>query len=304
MIDFAYINFEHGGGSQGSYLGTPGPFDMSGLVRILGEDQRWPDIAVIGEGERWEFDGGAGLSEATTALSEASGRPYASELGTLAREWGPIGPAIIWDAAKINKERFYSGREPDFYARNRNLFIGSVRGERSKRFHVVAHHGHIHDSDQQLADNKGFRRYATEDIPCAILADWNSVLSGNEPGDLNTPGVYPPWRLVPKIVWQWGPQQAGPHVLDTRPRVSSVAGGIPSSASGSAASVSMTSWTWRASPPRPRTPHPARCGRRPRSTAPSSTGPGRRRWSATACEYTNPWIPSTRTPIISGFRSP
>lgn len=215
-IDFAYINYEHGGLDGGSYHGSTGSYDFTGLVRILGDQDRWPDVAVVGEAEQYEFRGGAGLYGAASALSEASGKPYLPVLGTLPREWGPIGPAMFIDAQKIRVRRWHSGREPDFYARNRNLLVATLAG-RTDVFHVVSGHGDIFDTDMRLADAKMLRRYANPAIPCAVMMDWNSVLSNWDNDKFQT--YTAPWQYASRIQWQHGPSQADPRPrADTRAR--------------------------------------------------------------------------------------
>lgn len=177
-VDFAYLNYENGGAANNSSVGSSGPFSMDGLVEMFAADDRWPDVCVLGEPERWEFDGQNGKCHAMTALNEASGRGYAIELGTLPREWGPIGPAFVYDTTKINLHRFYSGREPDFYARNRNLAIVSPRGYPDLTFRSVGYHGDIHHGLYRLLDVLTFRRYADPTHPAAILGDWHDNLSG------------------------------------------------------------------------------------------------------------------------------
>lgn len=214
-LDFAYINYEHGGSNHGSWFGTPGSFQFDGLVRLLGEDDRWPDVVAVGEAERWGFDGGTGLYGAAAALSEASRRPYLPMLGTLPGDAGPVGPAVFVDAQKVRVLNWYGGLEPDFYSRNRNLLRAFPAGRPDDIFHVVTGHGDIFDGDARLAAAKKLRRYANPKIPAVIMMDWNSVLSGFERDDFST--YEERWQYASRVLFEHGPNQDS-RVADTRAR--------------------------------------------------------------------------------------
>jgi hypothetical protein len=216
-IDFAYVNYEHGGSTDGSAGSLGRSYQFDGLVRLLGDQDRWPDIAVMGEAEGYEFGGGAGLYGAASALSEASGRGYTPLLGTLPREWGPIGPALFVDTAKVRIHNFFSGREPDFYARNRNLLVASLAG-RADHFRVVAYHGDYNDSVMQVHDVRPYRRYANPSIPTALIGDFNAPLSGPwVDDDFSQCEHY--WQIGGHLTWEHGRAQGdGSRVLDTQAR--------------------------------------------------------------------------------------
>lgn len=211
----SYINYEHGGRQHADYSGDGGPYQYEGLVRIM-DDGPWPHILVVGEADRWEYNGGQGAWEAAEALREAGGPAYTPLIGSLPREWGPFTPAILVDPTAVVVRRWFDHRCPDFAGRNRNLLVARM-ADGGPLFRVVAVHGDIHSGDMRLADAKTFDRFANPAVPCAIIGDWNSVPSGPhwEPTDLNS-GIYEPWRLAWRIHWQHGPAQAGPHALDTR----------------------------------------------------------------------------------------
>lgn len=216
-IDFSYVNYAHGGSDHGSWFGTPGSFQFEGLVRLLGDEDRWPDVAVVGEAERWGFDGGAGMYGAAAALSDASGRPYLPVLGSLPRESGPVGPAMFVDAQKVRVKNWYAGHEPDFYARNRNCLRARLAGRPEEDFfHVVSGHGDIFDELLRLSDAKALRRYASPQWPCAILMDWNAPLSGFEKDDFSAYTEL--WQFISRTVFEHGPAQGGPYRADTMAR--------------------------------------------------------------------------------------
>jgi hypothetical protein len=214
-IQYDYINYEHGGRTNPTYSGDGGPFDFTGLVRIMSTGT-WPHILGIGEADRWDFNGYEGAYEAAAALRAAGGPPYVPHVGGLPREWGPFAPGILYDPTAIQVHRWYDHRLPDFSGRNRNLLIASLPG-RTDIFRVVLTHGDFHDGDARLADAKTLDRFADPDIPCVILGDWNATLSGPQDiHDFNAPGVHRLDRLAHKIQWNHGPAQTGPYESDTR----------------------------------------------------------------------------------------
>ncbi|GAA4082805.1 hypothetical protein [Actinomadura miaoliensis] len=217
-IQIDYINYERGGRPNANYSGDGGLPDPTGLVRIMLSGS-WPAILGVGEAERWEFNGYQGAYEAAVALRRAGGPPYVPFVGSLPREGGPFGPAILVDPTAVEVHRWYDHRLGDFGSRNRNLLVCSIPG-RSEVFRVLITHGDIHDGNQRLADAMTFDRFADPEIPCVILGDWNSTLSGPmwEVGDWNNPDpmMHQPHRRAHKIMFLHGPRQAGPHVADTR----------------------------------------------------------------------------------------
>lgn len=205
QLDFAYVNYAHGGSLSPSWSGSRGPYQFEGLVRLLGDGGRWPDVAVMGEAEQYEYAGGEGLWGAASALADASGRAYIPVLGTLPREWGPIGPCMFVDGQKVRIRRFYSGREPDFYSRNRNLLVASVAG-REDVFRIVSGHGDLNDPGLRLHDAMGLRKYADPATPAAVLMDWNSTPSG--PHEVTDFSMYTHrWQYAPRLHWSHGPDQ-------------------------------------------------------------------------------------------------
>lgn len=43
LVEFSYVNYPHGGRVGANYTGDGGPFDMSGLVRLMSTGT-WPAI--------------------------------------------------------------------------------------------------------------------------------------------------------------------------------------------------------------------------------------------------------------------
>ncbi|MBN6039976.1 hypothetical protein [Amycolatopsis sp. 195334CR] len=190
-IDLAYFNYAHGGITNSSSRGEnpPGGFDFTGLVRVMRE--RWPHVLVMGEGDYFEFFGGAGMWGAAEAMREAGGRAYVPLPGSLPREWGPYAPCLFVDAQTMIIHRWFDHRAPDFAARNRNLLM--VRHARGQEIlHLATGHGDLHDEHYRAADAKTYRWMAYEGVLGAVLLDMNEHLSGphHEPGDLDDPAVY------------------------------------------------------------------------------------------------------------------
>jgi hypothetical protein len=203
-IDVAYFNYDHGGligGHDHAYSSGRG-YDFAGLVRVAGDQGRWPDILILGEGDRYQYAGGEGMWEAAAAMRAAGGRPYVPLLGSLPREWGPHAPVIFVDAQSIVVRRWHDHRNPDFAARHRNLLVATLPGRGFEAlFRVVAVHGDLYTADTRLADAQALRRFADPGIPCLIGGDWNSVPSGPwEDRELNDPRFWPPeahWARAP-----------------------------------------------------------------------------------------------------------
>ena len=86
----------------------------------------------MGEGNRYEYDGGRGAWEAAAGDTGGRGAAYVPLTGSLPRERGPFAPVIFADPQSVVIRRWYDHRCPDFAARNRNLLIATLpgRGER------------------------------------------------------------------------------------------------------------------------------------------------------------------------------
>lgn len=218
-LRLSYVNVEHGGRNTApgysAYSGDGGGYDYRKVVGMF-HDGDWPDVFVLGEGDRYELNGMEGAYEAAAALREAKGPAYVPLPCSLPREGGMFAPVIYVNPQKVVIRRFYHHRLPDFASRNRNLFVFTLPG-REDPFRVIGWHGDIHSSDARLWDAREWDRFARPEIPCAILGDWNSVPGGPnfEPTDLNTPGVHDPRQLAWRIKFTHGPAQAGPHKYDS-----------------------------------------------------------------------------------------
>lgn len=217
-IDFAYWNFAHGGRRGANSGGDGGTYDFRPLVRVIGHQGRWPDVLIMGEADRYDFNGGEGLWGAVAAMREAGGRVYTPFMCQLPRDWGPFAPAMFVDTQKVQIRRFYDHRLPDFAARRRNVLEARIPGH-DDIFRVVTGHGDLTGGEQRLADARALRAFSNPSVPCIIGMGWGSVLSGPqwEPQDLNDAAKWPHLRSVTnRILWEHGPAQTGPYRADTR----------------------------------------------------------------------------------------
>jgi hypothetical protein len=223
-IDFAYFNYEHGGLKNGhDYAYSSGHgYNFDGLVRVAGDGGRWPDILILGEGDRYELSGGEGMWGAVTAMRSAGGPAYTPLACELPKE-GLYAPVIFVNQQVIEIRRFFYHRLPDHAPRYSNLLVASVAGRpETEIFRVRTGHGALSGGDERLADAMRLRRLADPRVPALIAMDWNSVPSGpkwqdaqlNDPELWGNPGQE--WALAHRIQWQNGPAQAGPFKPDTR----------------------------------------------------------------------------------------
>ena len=223
-IDVAYFNFEHGGligGHDHAYSSGRG-YDFAGLVRVAGDQDRWPHILIMGEADRYEMSGGEGMWEAAAAMRAAGGRPYVPLACELPRE-GLYAPVIFADPQAIVVRRFFYHRLPDHAPRNSNLLVASLPGRAGQEiFRICTGHGALEGGDARLADATRLRRLADPRIPALVAMDWNSVPSGTawEDRDLNDPQLWghpgQEWARAHRVRWRHGPQHADPYVPDTR----------------------------------------------------------------------------------------
>ncbi|MET9260494.1 hypothetical protein [Amycolatopsis sp. NPDC004079] len=190
-IDLAYFNYAHGGivNPTDRAEEPPGGYDFSGLVRTMRE--RWPHVLVMGEGDYYEFWGGAGMWGAAEAMRDAGGRAYVPLVCGLPRQTGPFAPVIFFDAQTLIVKRFFDHRAPDFAARNRNLLMVRPAGGK-EILYLATGHGDIGDAIYRQADAKDHRRLAYKDRLSAVLMDFNEHLSGpnHELPDLGDPAKY------------------------------------------------------------------------------------------------------------------
>jgi hypothetical protein len=204
---------KHGGlaGSEDRFYSSGHGYDFAGLVRVAGDQKRWPHILVMGEADRYGFAGGEGMWEAAAAMRVAGGRTYVPLLGSLPREWGPYAPAVFVDAQSVVIRRWHDHRQPDFAARHRNLLVAALPGRRNGEvFRIVAVHGDLYGGDARLADAQALRRLADPAVPSLIAGDWNSVPSGPgwEDRELDDPRFWPAgthWARAHRALWQHFP---------------------------------------------------------------------------------------------------
>ena len=167
----------------------------------MGEDDRWPHLFVMGEGDFYDFFAGKGKWGAVEAMRNAGGRAYVPLVCSLPREWGPFAPVIFYDAQTLLVDAFFDHLAPGFAARSRNLLrIKPVGG--GDTLHVATLHGDLYEEIYRTADAKHLRWLANEQHLSAVLADFNETLSGPEfePADLEDPRFYSkPWRFLHRL---------------------------------------------------------------------------------------------------------
>lgn len=224
-VDLAYINYWHGGlaGDPARSDGCGCSYDFRGLVRMAGEDQRWPDLLVMGEGVHYSHNGGKGLFGAAQAMLEAGGPNYLPLPCTLPRDWGDYAPVMFVNPQKLSVHRFYGTWAPGWSARVRNLLMVRPIGS-TQLLHVTTTHGDMGTPEYRLADAQGMRWLADDRLLSAILADWNETLSGpgHEPTDLGNPRLYQyPWKRNHRLRTQPGypgrpkkPFEMATHAMD------------------------------------------------------------------------------------------
>jgi hypothetical protein len=216
-IDMAYFNYEHGGLIGRTARGGGSGYDYRGLVRVMGKDDRWPNVFVMGEGDLYDYDGGTGMWGAVEAMREAGGRAYVPLPCSLPRQWGPWAPVIFYDAQTLIVKHFYDHRAPDFASRNRNVLEIRAVGSREILF-ICTGHGDLNDTELRRQDAENLRWLANPDILAAVLEDFNEPLSGpkHEPPDLDSHHYTDkPHRLLHRL--RRGPdgQPEVPHRLAT-----------------------------------------------------------------------------------------
>jgi hypothetical protein len=225
-IDFAYFNYEHGGLVDGRdhFFSSGRGYDFGGLIRVAGSGGRWPNVLVLGEGDRYEMAGGEGMWGAVTAMHRAGGPAYTPLACELPKE-GLYAPVIFVDQQVIEIRRFYDHRLPDHPARYSNLLVATLPGRPwSEKFLIKTGHGALDGGDSRLADAMRLRRLADPGTPSIVAMDWNSVPSGPmwEDTALRNPGDWGPgaaWNLAHRVAWdprrglQW-PLEADTRALD------------------------------------------------------------------------------------------
>ncbi|MEU4827748.1 hypothetical protein AB0H37_38290 [Actinomadura sp. NPDC023710] len=218
-LRLSYVNVEHGGRDTSPgfspYSGDGAGYDFGRVVGMF-HDGDWPNVLVLGEGDRYELNGMEGALEAAAAMRAAGGPAYHPHPCSLPREGGMFAP-VIYTTDAVQVRRFYNHRLPDFASRNRNTMFFTLPGSDAP-FRIVAWHGDIHSGDGRLADARTFGRWADPTIPTALIGDFNQVPSGPHfaPKDLNTPGVHNPRQLAFRILWRSGRDWTGRYKYDSR----------------------------------------------------------------------------------------
>lgn len=191
-IHFGYFNYENGG-ILNPEDGPNGPFryDYSGLVRVVGEGDAWPDILIMGEGYCYKEKRNKAARKAASVMRKASGRKYKALVGTLPRNWSMAPPVVFVDERVVTIKRWHQPADADFASHKRNL-LEAIWKDSGMPFQVIAIHGDTDDGDMRLADAKKLRRYAESKTRCLVAGDWYCVPSGPkwEPRDLDDATVY------------------------------------------------------------------------------------------------------------------
>ncbi|WP_215545107.1 hypothetical protein [Amycolatopsis sp. CA-230715] len=214
LWEILYVNFDHGGASSDQSI----DYCMDGLVDLVGANNRWPDLGMIGEANFWRFFGNSGRCAAQIALNAAAPhRNYVIEIGSLPGEWGDIGPALLYDASKVHVHEWHGGHESGFLGRNRNRAVVSPRGAPELKMDLFGTHGHP-NGDLRRQDVERFRPYGTRAArPAAVLADWFSHPSG----PMFAPDSYAAYfdelaHYAPRMHFPDGIPVPGEHPFDTR----------------------------------------------------------------------------------------
>lgn len=219
LLHVGYFNYKDGG-ILNPDDGPNGPFryDFSGLTRVVGKDNAWPHILVMGEGYCYKENNGAAAKAAAEAMYEAGGRHYIPLIGTLPRDWSMAPPVVFVDRETISIHRWHQPTDADFAGHKRNLLVASRKGRRGK-FHIIAIHGDTDDGDMRLADAKKLRRYGESSIPCLVAGDWYCTPSGSMwvARDLDDPNIYSVRSAHRgRIIWEHHRKQNRPYRPDTR----------------------------------------------------------------------------------------
>ncbi|OLZ50305.1 hypothetical protein BS330_29010 [Amycolatopsis keratiniphila subsp. nogabecina] len=214
ILDLTYVNFDLGGAEHDQST----VYVMDALVELLGADGRTPDAGIIGEANFWRFFGGKGTGQAEVALNTTfRDRSYVILPGSLPNEWGDLAPALLYDAAKVHRHEWHSGREPGFLERNRNRALLSPRDSPDQKFNLFGFHGHP-DGDQRRHDVTPFRPYGAQAAtPTVVLGDW----FGHPSGPRFEPDTYPEHfdelcHYAPRMLFPDGIPVPGDHPFDTR----------------------------------------------------------------------------------------
>src|SRR5919202_406687 len=178
-LHVSYFNYENGG-VLNPEAGPNGPFryDFNGLVRVVGANNEWPDILMMGEGYCYHLEQGKVAKEAAITLQRASKKPYFPFIGALPGNWSVAPPVMFVNTATIKIIRWHHPSDADFAWSKYNL-LEVVHKETKQPFHAIVIHGYTDDGDKRLADAKMLRRYGDgeRNYPCIVGGDWCAVPS-------------------------------------------------------------------------------------------------------------------------------
>lgn len=179
VLHVSYFNYENGG-VLNPEDGPNGPFhyDFNGLARVVGADDEWPDVLMMGEGYCYHLEEGRAAKEAATMLQHVSNKPYWPLLGALPGDWS-VAPPVV--------------------------FVNLDTNDGDKRLADVKNLRPYGDGVNNWPCIVGGDWCAVPSGPM-----W-------EPQDLNDETLYdrPSSRMI-RAAWHHGPSQAGPYSAETR----------------------------------------------------------------------------------------
>ncbi|MEU7480564.1 hypothetical protein AB0A63_31615 [Lentzea sp. NPDC042327] len=165
----ALLNYRDGG------LGASG-YDFEPLCAAMEALPEAPAVIVICEGNRWHYDGSAGLLGACAALDERLGRPYVGRTG-----WhpsGPYGPAILWDPQVLSLRSWTGDPHETNAVHERNTARFVRRGRPDVELEVLTrHYAFAHAPDRQRCADED-AEWADGPVPRLLAGDLNEQASG------------------------------------------------------------------------------------------------------------------------------
>jgi len=125
-VSVSYLNLDRGGlrirPTPGAMDAHGYGYDFSGLVLVMADGTPWPDVLVVGEAERWGYQGQEGAQLAARAIRQAGGPGYEPLFCALPRGWGDHFASVIFvNPATIEVRLWHSHHAPDWAERDANL---------------------------------------------------------------------------------------------------------------------------------------------------------------------------------------
>jgi hypothetical protein len=206
QIHFTMVNYGHGGANCSGRTGLQTEWDLDGLVEIVANGTRWPDLLIMLEAEQWNRQGGSLMHTAADKLRQASTLPYVPYLSSLTHNRGPIAPCVFVNPLRIVTREWHDGSGPDFYetARGRMLCRVAEHGDdpedRDLWFRLKSAHLDPWWATWKMIDVEGMRNEGNPVMPSIVFLDANSTLSG--PGWERTDLLDPRrdrWHCAPHI---------------------------------------------------------------------------------------------------------